>query len=100
MKKQSQIEAIKKGLAVTQRRYSGRLQPFDGGLGAGIAPQRGLVLEGRQSDIDTFQRFQEDGPRAPEIPLPTAWTIVAVEYDPDTLFTRHADQDWQPGLTI
>jgi hypothetical protein len=28
MKKQSQIEAIKKGLAVTQKRYSGRLQPF------------------------------------------------------------------------
>jgi hypothetical protein len=28
MKKQSQIQAIKEGLAMTQRTYSGRLQPF------------------------------------------------------------------------
>ena len=28
MNKKSQIQAIKEGLAVTQRRYSGRLQPF------------------------------------------------------------------------
>jgi len=28
MNKKSQIQAIKDGLAVTQRRYSGRLQPF------------------------------------------------------------------------
>ena len=28
MNKKTQLEAIKKGLAVTQKRYSGRLQPF------------------------------------------------------------------------
>lgn len=28
MNKKSQIQAIKEGLAVTQKRYSGRLQPF------------------------------------------------------------------------
>jgi hypothetical protein len=28
MNKKSQIQAIKEGLATTQRRYSGRLQPF------------------------------------------------------------------------
>jgi len=28
MNKKSQIQAIKEGLSVTQRRYSGRLQPF------------------------------------------------------------------------
>jgi len=28
MKKQSQIQAIKEGLAMRQRTYSGRLQPF------------------------------------------------------------------------
>jgi hypothetical protein len=28
MNKKDQIQAIKEGLSVTQRRYSGRLQPF------------------------------------------------------------------------
>ena len=28
MNKKSQIQAIKEGLSVTQKRYSGRLQPF------------------------------------------------------------------------
>lgn len=50
MKKKSQIQAIKEGLAVTQRRYSGRLQPF--GPKAPLPTRNAVLLSTVPSSAD------------------------------------------------
>ena len=50
MNKKSQIQAIKNGLAVTQKRYSGRLQPF--GPKAPLPTRNAILLSTVPSSAD------------------------------------------------
>ena len=50
MNKKTQLEAIKKGLAVTQKRYSGRLQPF--GPKAPLPTRNSVLLSTVPSSAD------------------------------------------------
>ena len=57
------------------------LQPRHGALEARVAPQHGLVIEGRQRDIDALERLDENGTRALQVALPAARAEIAVEGD-------------------
>lgn len=50
MNKKSQIQAIKEGLSVTQKRYSGRLQPF--GPKAPLPTRNAVLLSTVPSSAD------------------------------------------------
>ncbi len=66
-----------------------RLHAFDCGFRAGVAPQHGLVVIGRQRDIDALERLEEHRTGAGEIAAPAARAEVAVEGDLDALLARH-----------
>src|SRR5262249_36321789 len=53
----------------------------DGRLRRRIAPQNGLVVEGRERNVDALERFDEYRPGAREVTFPAARTKIAVERD-------------------
>ena len=74
-----------------------RLQPFDRRLGTGIAPQHRFVVEGRQRDVDAFERLHENGAGAGQVALPALRPEIAVEGDLGALLARHLDDGQQPA---
>ena len=69
-----------------------RLQPGDRRSPGGIAPQHGLVIEGRQRDIDALERFDENGARARQVAFPAARPEIAVERHLGALLARGFEQ--------
>jgi hypothetical protein len=68
------------------------LQPGDRRLRARVAPEHRLIVESRQRDVHALERFDEDGARAREVPLPAARPEVAVEGHLGALLARGFEQ--------
>ena len=67
------------------------LEPLDGRLRTGVAPQHGFVVVGRQRHVDALQRLHEHRPCAREIAAPAARAEISVERDLHALLADHLD---------
>ena len=76
------------------------LQPRHRAFRRWIAPQNGLIIEGRQCDVDALERLHEDGTRARQISFPAGGTKNAVKGDLGALLPRNFERRKQTAKTV